>query len=149
MLGSFTFRLQLENRPVTANCDHVAMRGRTNVLRPSGLAACVAAATLACSAPALAASPHSSKTPTTTTTSLTPPSGPSVSVQGVVQSVSSSTVLVKQLDGSAVVVPIDRTTQIFVNGKPARVSDVKRGYVLIASFQAGRPASVLRFVRPS
>jgi hypothetical protein len=105
-----------------------------------------------CAAPGLASNPHQSRattTTTTTTTPFTPPAGQTVSVQGVVQSVSSSTVLVKQLDGSAVVVPIDRTTQIFVNGKPAHATDVKRGYVLIASFQAGRPASVLRFVRPS
>jgi ABC-type transport system substrate-binding protein len=127
------------------------MRGRTNVLRPSGLAACVAAGALLSAAPALASTPHSSRatTATTTSTPLTPPSGATVSVQGVVQSISSSTVLVKQLDGSAVIVPIDRTTQIFVNGKSAHTSDVKRGYVLIASFQTGRPAGVLRFVRPS
>ena len=75
--------------------------------------------------------------------------GATVSVQGVVQSVSSSTVLVRQLDGSAVIVPIDKTTQFFVNGKSAKFSDVKRGFVLIGSFQAGRPASVLRFMRPS
>jgi hypothetical protein len=76
-------------------------------------------------------------------------SGITVSVQGVVQAVSSSTVLVKQLDGSAVVVPIDGTTHVYVNGKPAHWGEVKRGFVLIASWQSGRPAGTLRFLRPS
>ena len=115
------------------------------MLRPSGLAACIAVAVLAFAGPALARSPKVNPRPTAP---LTPP-GPTVSVEGVVQSVSPSTVLVKQLDGSAVIVPVDRTTQFFVNNKPARIGDVKRGFVLIGSFQAGRPASVLRFTRPT
>jgi hypothetical protein len=122
------------------------MRGRTNILRPSGLAASVAVALLACAGPALA---NNSKSTRTSNAPAAAPQGATVTVQGVVQSVSSSAVLVKQLDGSAVIVPVDRTTQLFVNGKPARVADVKRGFVLIGSFQAGRPASVLRFTRPS
>ncbi len=115
------------------------------MLRPAGLAACVAVAVLAFAGPALAKSPRVNSGQTAP---LTPP-GATVSVQGVVQSVSSSTVLVKQLDGSAVIVPIDKTTQFFVNNKPAHIGDVKRGFVLIGSFQAGRPASVLRFTRPT
>jgi hypothetical protein len=118
------------------------------MLRPSGLAACMAVVVLAFAGPAVAKDVRSSHTPAVTTAPLTP-AGATVTVEGVVQSVSSSTVLVKQLDGSAVIVPVDRTTQFFVNGKSARVGDVKRGFVLIGTFQAGRPASVLRFTRPS
>ena len=83
-----------------------------------------------------------------TATPLSSP-GSTLSVQGVVQAVSSSTVLVKQLDGSAVVVPVDRHTQVLVNGKAAQWSSVRPGFVLIASWQSGRPAAVLRFLRPS
>ena len=118
------------------------------MLRSSGLAACALAAALVWAGPVLAKAPHSKDATSTTMAPLTPP-GALVSVQGVVQSVSASTVLVKQLDGSAVIVPVDKTTQLFVNGKPAHIGDVKRGFVLIGSFQAGRPASVLRFTRPS
>jgi hypothetical protein len=117
-----------------------------DILRPSGLAACVAVVLLTCAGPALANSPRTSRP---SNAPAATPQGATVTVQGVVQSVSSSTVLVKQLDGSAVIVPVDKTTQLFVNGKPARVADVKRGFVLIGSFQTGRPASVLRFTRPS
>ena len=70
-------------------------------------------------------------------------------MQGVVQAVFSSTVLVKQLDGTAVVVPVDRRTQVLVNGRQAQWSEVKPGFVLIASWQSGRAASLLRFLRPS
>ena len=84
------------------------------------------------------------------TTTVAPASvGGSTSVEGVVQAVFASTVLVKQLDGSAVVVPVDRRTQVLVNGRQAQWSDVKPGFVLIASWQPGRPAALLRFLRPS
>jgi len=118
------------------------------MLRPSGLTACMLAAALVWAGPALARTTHPRDATSTTTAPLTPP-GALVSVQGVVQSVSASTVLVKQLDGSAVIVPVDKTTQFYVNGKPAHIGDVKRGFVLIGTFQSGRPASVLRFTRPS
>jgi hypothetical protein len=84
------------------------------------------------------------------TTTVAPASvGRSASVEGVVQAVFASTVLVKQLDGSAVVVPVDRRTQVLVNGRQAQWSAVKPGFVLIGSWQPGRPAALLRFLRPS
>jgi hypothetical protein len=84
------------------------------------------------------------------TTTVAPASvGGSASVEGVVQAVFASTVLVKQLDGNAIVVPVDRRTQVLVNGRQAQWSDVKPGFVLIASWQPGRPAALLRFLRPS
>jgi hypothetical protein len=93
--------------------------------------------------------PQSTQPTPTTTVAPTSVSGSSVSVQGVVQAVFASTVLVKQLDGSAVVVPVDRRTQVFVNGHSAPWNVVKPGFVLIASWQVGRPAALLRFLRPS
>jgi hypothetical protein len=82
-----------------------------------------------------------------TTTTSAP--GSSQGTQGVVQSVGSTTVVVKQLDGSVVTVPVDRrTTQVFVDNKHAQWADVKPGYVLSATWKAGKPAPTLRFSRP-
>jgi hypothetical protein len=116
--------------------------------RPRILALCAssAAALFVAAAPAVA-DPGHGRQGTTATTVSSP--GSALAVQGVVQSVSASAVLVKQLDGSAVIVPVDRRTQVFVNGKTAGWGDVKPGFVLIASWQAGRPASALHFLRPS
>jgi hypothetical protein len=90
---------------------------------------------------------HQSKgSPVVTTTSAAP--GSSQSAQGVVQSVGSATVVVKQLDGRTITVPVDRkTTQVFVNNKHAEWTDVRPGYVLTASWKAGKPAPTLRFTR--
>ena len=56
---------------------------------------------------------------------------------------------VKRLDGSSVTVPVDRNTKVTIDGKPARLTDVRPGSVLSATWQAGKPATLLRFVRPS
>ena len=116
--------------------------------RRLSLVACVAAAALAVASTGFAAGPKNG-----------PPghSGPAkathglvtLSVQGVVQSVLPAAVVVRQLDGSAVNVPIDRKTRLFVNGKLARPADVKPGFVLVATWKAGRPAMILRFVKPT
>jgi hypothetical protein len=88
------------------------------------------------------------KTVTTVTTAVPSP-GSSQSAQGVVQSVSSTAIVVRQLDGSTVTVPVDRrTTQLFVDNRRAQWSDLKPGYVLSASWKAGKPAPTLRFSRP-
>ena len=65
------------------------------------------------------------------------------------QSVSASAVSVRLLDGTASSVPYDRKTQVLVNGKSGRITDVRPGFVLVASWKAGKPATVLRFVRPA
>lgn len=116
----------------------------------------IAALALGFAAPALAShgapshSPSSGKSPTTTTPAPFPTqSSGTVSVQGVVQSVSDSAVSVKLLDGTPSSVPYDRKTQVLVNGKSARITDVRPGFVLAASWKAGKPATILRFVRPS
>jgi hypothetical protein len=72
-----------------------------------------------------------------------------VAVQGVVQSVSSSAVVIRQLDGSTVSVEINRSTRITIDGHPGKSSDVKLGFVLVTTVEAGQPASTLRFLRPS
>jgi hypothetical protein len=122
------------------------VRGPAKGLRILVLAANLVAGPFVVAAPALA-DPGHGRAVTTVTTVSSP--GATLAVQGVVQAVSASTVLVKQLDGSAVIVPIDRRTQVYVNGRSAAWGDVKPGFVLIASWQAGKPATALRFLRPS
>ena len=144
----FTSRLHPENRPVIALCDHL----RVTVGSKSVFAAIIAGLSIAFAAPALASSgkgPVKSTATTSTATTAGSHSAPVVHVQGVVQSVSASAVVVRQLDGSAVSVAIDRRTKITIDGRPGKIGDVKPGFVLVTTVTAGRPASALRFLRPS
>jgi hypothetical protein len=75
--------------------------------------------------------------------------GETVSVLGVVQAVSTAGVSVKRLDGTSVVVPVDKNTKVTIDGKPARLTDVRPGAVLSATWKTGEPAVLLRFVRSS
>jgi hypothetical protein len=126
----FTRRLHAENRPVIALCDHP----RVTVDTKTALAAILAGACFAFAAPALA---ENGKGPVKGTTTAVPHPGP-VKVQGVVQSVSASTVVVRQLDGSAVSVAIDRRTKITIAGHPGKIGDVKPGFVLVITVKAGQ-----------
>jgi hypothetical protein len=137
----FTRRLQAENRPVIADCDH----DRVMVGAKSLVLALIAALTLAVAAPALADSPHSNSGKG----SVSNRGGETQTVHGVVQAISTSVVFVRQLDGSAFSIAIDRKTRITVNGRSAKISDVKAGYILVATWRVGQPAAVLRFLRPS
>jgi len=64
--------------------------------------------------------------------------------RGIVRVVSANAVVLKELDGSTVTVPVDAKTRVLVDGKPASLDDVKPGFVAVATWQAGRPARVLR-----
>ena len=75
--------------------------------------------------------------------------GETISVLGVVQAVSTAGVSVKRLDGTSVVVPVDKSTKVTIDGKQARLTDVRPGSVLSATWKSGEPAAVLRFVRSS
>jgi hypothetical protein len=114
------------------------------------LTAGVAAASLVAASPALAdhgkGDDHGNgQNPVQTTQSRST----TLSVLGVVQALSSTGVSVKRLDGSSVSVPVDRNTKVTIDGKPARLTDVRPGFVLSATWQSGKPATTLRFVRPS
>jgi len=112
----------------------------------SALAAGLAVAALVSVGPALAerdGSPGKGSGKTT----VGQPASRTPSVQGVVQSVTPSTVVVRELDGTIVGVPISGRTKVTVDGKPARIGDVKPGYVLVATWKAGQPAPTLRFLR--
>jgi hypothetical protein len=116
--------------------------------RRLSLVACVAAAALAAASSGFAAGPKNSP-PGNSGPAKTAHDLATLSVQGVVQSVLPAAVVVRQLDGSAINVPVDRRTRFFVNGKLARPTDVKPGFVLVATWKAGRPAMILRFVKPT
>jgi hypothetical protein len=75
--------------------------------------------------------------------------GETITVLGVVQGVSAGAVSVKQLDGTSVIVPVDKNTRVTIDGRPARLTDVKPGSVLSATWQTGKAAPLLRFVRSS
>ncbi len=67
--------------------------------------------------------------------------------EGVVQSVSTKAVVVRQLDGTTLTVPTDSRTVVFIDGRRAGLGDVEPGYVLAASWIPGKPVTVLRFLR--
>jgi hypothetical protein len=109
------------------------------------VAAASATLLLGLSSPALA--DHGKpQAPTTTSTRSV---GTTISVQGVVQALSGSVVVVRQLDGSAVSIAIDRKTKVTIDGRPDKISDVKPGFVLLTTVKTGQPAASLRFLRPS
>ena len=135
------------------------MNGGSSIARRTAFAlACLATVALAAAGPALAddhggngsqSKPSTRHAPAVTSTSTPAPQSGTQSVRGVVQVVGASGVMVKQLDGSVVNVPVDRKTKVYLDGKPARLVDVKPGAILVASWKAGQPADTLRFVRPS
>jgi hypothetical protein len=63
--------------------------------------------------------------------------------KGIVQSVSAQAIVLRELDGSTVRVPVASSTHVFVDGKRASLRDVKAGFVASAAWRAGKPARVL------
>jgi hypothetical protein len=57
------------------------------------------------------------------------------SERGVVQSVSTSGLVLKRLDGSTVAVAVDERTRVLIDGKPASILDVRPGFVAAVSFR--------------
>lgn len=63
--------------------------------------------------------------------------------KGIVQSVSATAIVLRELDGSTVRVPVALSTRVFVNGLRASLRDVKAGFVASAKWKAGKPTRVL------
>jgi hypothetical protein len=105
----------------------------------------LAAVTLAL--PSLAAAAKAPAHPTTAhlTTAHSTTGG---SAEGIVQSVSAKAIVLRQLDGSTVGVPVGPGTHVFVNGKNASLRDVKRGFVASVTLKPGKPAT-LRAIDPA
>jgi hypothetical protein len=51
--------------------------------------------------------------------------------RGRVQSTSTSTLVLKERDGSVVTVPVSSTTKVRVNGQPGSLSDVQVGFLAV------------------
>ncbi len=64
--------------------------------------------------------------------------------QGIVQSVSARAVVLKELDGSTLRVPVDAKTRVLIDGKPASLRAVKPGFVAVANWKAGKATQELQ-----
>jgi hypothetical protein len=64
--------------------------------------------------------------------------------QGIVQSVSAGAVVLKELDGSTLSVPVDGRTRVVIDGRQASLHDLKPGYVALASWKGDGPAPELQ-----
>jgi hypothetical protein len=69
---------------------------------------------------------------------------PSGAGEGIVQSVSASAIVLRELDGSTVSVPVASSTHVFVDGKRASLRDVKVGFVASGTWKVGKPATLLQ-----
>jgi hypothetical protein len=66
------------------------------------------------------------------------------SARGIVQSASSTIVVVKELDGTTVRIPVAQSTHVFLDGKRATLDAVRAGLVAIASWK-GRAGTLQVF----
>jgi hypothetical protein len=73
-----------------------------------------------------------------------PPKGQAGSARGIVQSLASKAVVVKELDGTTVRIPVAQSTHVFFDGKRATLGDVRPGLVAIASWKANKAAEKLQ-----
>jgi hypothetical protein len=64
--------------------------------------------------------------------------------RGTVQSASSSSITLSELDGKTVTVPLDASTKVRSMGRPATIGDVKEGEIAFTVRQAGAPARIVR-----
>ena len=69
--------------------------------------------------------------------------------RGTVQSVSSTQLVLKELDGSTVTVPVSADTKVMVNGQEASISSVETGYLALAIRDGDNPAKAVRAHDPS
>lgn len=64
--------------------------------------------------------------------------------KGIVQSVSPRAIVLRELDGSTVRIPVALSTRVFVDGRLATLQNIKRGFVATVTWTAGKPARVLQ-----
>jgi hypothetical protein len=65
-----------------------------------------------------------------------------------VQSVLASAVVLTELDGTSVRVPVNPKTRVFVDGKRALLGSVEDGFVAIASWKDGKATPELQALSP-
>jgi len=64
--------------------------------------------------------------------------------RGIVQSVSASQIVLRELDGSVVSIAVDSGTQVFLNGRPAALTDIQPGFVALVAHNGQDPALTIR-----
>jgi len=64
--------------------------------------------------------------------------------RGIVQSVSASQIVLRELDGSSVPLAVDGSTRVLLNGRPAQLADLQPGFVAAVFHNGSRPARVVR-----
>jgi hypothetical protein len=64
--------------------------------------------------------------------------------RGVVQSVSASRIVLRELDGSTVAISVGTRTRVLLNGLPAMLSDIQPGVVAAVAHNGSDPARVIR-----
>jgi hypothetical protein len=64
--------------------------------------------------------------------------------RGVVQSVSSSRIVLRELDGSTASFQVGARTRVLLNGRPATLADILPGFVAAVAHNGSAPARVVR-----
>lgn len=64
--------------------------------------------------------------------------------RGVVQSVSTTRIVLRELDGSTVSIAVGARTLVLVNGLPATLADVQPGFVAAVAHRGSNPARLIR-----
>ena len=126
---AFTLRLRPVNRPVITARDDVYRMNRVSG-RAWTAAVMVAFAAVVLAGPSVAEAATFAKP------------ARADARKGIVQSVSPKAIVLRELDGSTVRVPVGRGTRVFVDGKRAALRNVRAGFVASATWAAGRPARV-------
>ena len=64
--------------------------------------------------------------------------------RGVVQSISTTQIVLRELDGSSVALAVSSATQVLLNGSPAQLTDIRPGFVAAVAHNGARPARLIR-----
>ena len=64
--------------------------------------------------------------------------GEVITDRGVVQSISPAEITLRELDGTVVTLPVGPATRVRVNGAPARLADVRPGFVATVLHRGSR-----------
>ena len=64
--------------------------------------------------------------------------------RGIVQSVSASQIVLRELDGSTVSLAVDSATLVLLNGSPAQLTDIQPGFVAAVAHNRAQPARAVR-----
>ena len=66
--------------------------------------------------------------------------------RGIVQSVSASQIVLRELDGSSVALTVNGATRVLLNGSPAQLADIQPGFVAAVAHNGSKPARAIRAV---